>query len=286
LLVSLPAGGASSLPGPVSTIRVCNTAGRIELGTAVPISPRHALAICTFSPEDSISVETSRGFMPPDSLFISPDLGTVLMKFTEDVFDKFSEPSISVPAIGEDMVIVGQGLEGVITVKGKAIERFPDGSFLVSAPPMNGLMGAAVFSAGGDYWGMISGLIRPGHRFPTVEDRDYLVLYPSQVWYMWAKLTMLEQQTPPHRFGVTALSGISLSPTMRSGIQIVSVAYGSPAWLCGLRPGDLITHVDGTPVYHPETLRGLLLLSEDTLEALVSRDGLRFEIVIPPMSGW
>jgi S1-C subfamily serine protease len=78
------------------------------------------------------------------------------------------------------------------------------------------------------------------------------------------------------------MSSISLSASRPSGIQIVSVTSGSLAWDCGLRPGDLITHIDQVPVYHPETLRGLLILSEDTLNVRVERNNYIRELHIPP----
>lgn len=281
-LASMGTSVSASITSDVHTVRISSHRGGIELCTAVSISPRHAVSLCIFTPSDSISVETDDGFMIPDSITISPDLGIVVMSFENEVFEDFQQPSTLVPDIGDQITIIGQGLTGLVEVRGRAVEQYPDGSFLVSAELREGLMGAAVFDSRGEYLGLITGLIRPSRQFPEEDGRDYLVLYPSQIWYMWARLVMLERDFSEYSFGVTALSSISLTSARSSGIQIVSVVSGSRAWECGLRPGDLITHIDSTPVYHPETLRGLLVLSEDTLDALVLRNNFYRELCIPP----
>lgn len=267
----------------VQTVRIENSPGTIELSTAVAISPNHAITLCIFSPDNSITVETSNGILHPDSFIVSPDLGMVIVIFEEDVFDSYQIPSDVIPDIGEKLTIIGQGLNGVIAVEGRAREQYPDGSFLLTSDLRDGLMGAAVFNDNGEYVGIITGIIRPDRQFNESYDRDYLVLYPSQIWYMWAKLVVLSEEYTEYFFGViTALPSISLTSSRLSGIHIVSVSTGSMAWEAGLRPGDLITHIDGTPVYHPATLRGLLILSDDTLQATVLRNTFERNISIPP----
>ncbi|MFO8183575.1 MAG: PDZ domain-containing protein [Candidatus Aegiribacteria sp.] len=283
LLIILVSAVQSSFMDDVHTVRVADSPGSIELCTSVAISSRHAAVLSLFSIGDSVSVETPSGFHYPDSIIASPDLGMMIMCFDEGIFDSYQEPSTAVPSIGDEVTIVGQGLNGLIEVRGHARERYPDGSFLVSAGLRDGLMGAAVFSDGGDFLGMITGIISTSRQFPSNAGREYLVLYPSQIWYMWAMMAVMEKgPSSQHSFGVTALSSISLTDTRPSGIHLVSVHPGSMAWECGLRPGDLITHIDSTPVYHPETLRGLLILSEDTLAARVMRENYQREIFIPP----
>ena len=282
IIAALFSATPAASPDNVHSVRVGSSPGSIELCTAVSISPNHAVSLCIFSPGDSVSVETTSGIRYPDSMVVSPDLGIVVMGFEERVFEDWQEPSSTIPGAGEEVIIVGQGLSGMIQISGRAVEQYPDGSILVSAELREGLMGAAVFNGNGDYIGLISGMIRPSGQFPDNEGRDYLVLYPSQIWYMWARLVVLERDFSEYSFGVTALSSISLTTSSSSGIQIVSVTSGSRAWECGLRPGDLITHINGTPVYHPETLRGLLVLSTDTLIADVQRSNYFREISIPP----
>ena len=272
----------ASMMDQVHTVRMETSSGTIELSTALAISPNHAIALCIFSTENSVTVETSSGILFPDSFIVSPDLGMVIMVFNEEVFNNYQIPSDIIPDIGENLTIIGHGLSGKLAVDARAREQYPDGSFLLTSDLRDGLMGAAVFNENDEYVGIITGMIRPDRQFSEPDDRDFLVLYPSQIWYMWAKLVVLSVEFTEYSFGVTALSNISLTYSRPSGIHIVSVSTGSRAWEAGLRPGDLITHINGTPVYHPETLRGLLILSDETLQATVLRDTFERSIPIPP----
>ncbi len=272
----------ASILDQVHIVRIEISPGTAELSTAVSISPNHAVTLCIFSSDNSVTVETPSGILSPDSFIVSPDLGMVIMIFEEDVFDSYQIPSDVIPDIGDKLTIIGHGLSGALTVEGRAREQYPDGSFLVTSDLRDGLMGAAVFNDNDEYIGFITGIIRPDRQFQETDDRDYLVLYPSQIWYMWSKLVVLSEECADYSFGVTALSSISLTCSRPSGIHIVSVSIGSSAWESGLRPGDLITHINGTPVYHPETLRGLLILSDDTLQATVLRNTFERNISIPP----
>jgi hypothetical protein len=271
----------STIMDQVHTVRIETSSGSIELYTAVAVSPNHAVALCIFSSDNSVTVETSSGILFPDSFIVSPDLGMVMMIFEEEVFNNYQIPSNTIPDIGECLTIIGHGLSGILAVEGRAREQYPDGSFLLSSDLRDGLMGAAVFNENNVYVGIITGMIRPDRQFNEPDERDYLVLYPSQIWYMWAKLVVLSEEYTEYSFGITALSSISLTFSRPSGIHIISVSTGSRAWEAGLRPGDLITHINGTPVYHPETLRGLLILSDDTLQATVLRNTYERNIPIP-----
>lgn len=266
----------------VHTVRIETSPGIIELSTAVAISPNHAITLCIFTDDNSVTIETPSGMLHPDSLIISPDLGLVIMFFEDEIFDEYQIPSDAVPDIGDQLTIVGNGLNGVLAVEGRTSERYPDGSFLLTSNIRDGLMGAAVFNDKDDYIGIITGIITTNLQFRDNNSREYIVLYPSQIWYMWSKLVVVSEERTEHSFGVTALSSISLTRSRPSGIYIVSVSVGSRAWETGLRPGDLITHIDNTPVYHPETLRGLLILSDDTLHVTVLRNTFERNISIPP----
>jgi len=273
---------SSSVMDQIHTVRIETSPGTVELSTAVAISPNHALTLCIFTSDNSVTLETSSGILYPDSLIISPDLGLVILAFDDEVFDEYQIPSDVIPDIGDNLTVIGHGLSGVLAVDGRAREQYPDGSFILTSSLMDGLMGAAVFNDDDTYIGIITGIIRPDPQFQEENCRDFLVLYPSQIWYMWSKLVVLSDDYTSHPFGVTALSSISLTRSRPSGIQIVSVSPGSKAWESGLRPGDLITHINGTPVYHPETLRGLLILSDDDLQTTVLRDTFERNITISP----
>ncbi len=266
----------------IHTMRTGSKLGTIELSTAVSISPSHAVALCMFSPGTPVTLDTENGMIPPDSVIFSQDLGIILLVFNDEVFHEYQIPSDHLPEIGETLQIIGQGLNGIVTVEGTVLEQYPDGAVLLTSKLREGLMGAAAFDDNSRFIGIITGTIQPEFQFPENPDQDYLVLYPSQIWYMWAQLAIQSEEYSGPPFGVTALSSISLSRNRPSGIQLISVTESSTAWNIGLRPGDLITHINNIPVYHPETLRGLLILSEDTLEArILNRNQERF-VLIPP----
>ena len=267
----------------VHTMRIGSMPGTVEISSAVSISPSHAVALCMFYPGTPVILDMDTGMIQPDSIVFSPDLGIVLLIFSEEIFQEYQIPSDHLPGIGETLRIIGQELYGTVTVDGTIVEQYPDGSVLLASELREGLMGAAAFDDNGRFVGIITGTIQPEFQFPENTDKEYLVLYPSQIWYMWAQLAIQsEEYSGQQPFGVTALSSISLTRNRPSGIQLVSVTESSTAWNIGLRPGDLITHINNIPVYHPETLRGLLILSEDTLEArILTRNQERF-ILIPP----
>lgn len=266
----------------VHAMRTGSMPGTVVLSSAVSISPSHAVALCMFYPGTPVILDVDTGMIQPDSIVFSPDLGIVLLIFNEEVFHEYQIPSDHLPGIGETLQIIGQELYGTVTVEGTIVEQYPDGAVLLASELRQGLMGAAAFDDNGRFVGIITGTIQPEFQFSENTDQDYLVLYPSQIWYMWAQLAIQSEEYSGTPFGVVALSSISLSRNRPSGIQLVSVTESSTAWDVGLRPGDLITHINNIPVYHPETLRGLLILSEDTLEArIITRNQERF-ILIPP----
>ena len=266
----------------VHTVRVGTCPGTIEITSAVSISPRHAVSLSIFNSENKVTVETEDGAICPDTMVVSPDLGIVVMIFEEDVFDDYCMPSQNVPEIGDELIVVGNGLNGLLVVEGETREQYPDGSFLISTDLRHGMMGAAVFTQEGDFAGLITGILRTSS-ITSDTYSEHLVLYPSQIWYMWPKLIVLERQMSESSFGVMARSSISLTPDDCSGIHIVSVTPDGRAWKCGLRPGDLITHINGTRVYHPETLRGLLLLLDDTLDVHVIREDFQRDLRVVPL---
>lgn len=149
----------------VLPLRIVTSYGVLELFTAVAISPNYAVTLCIFSPDDSVTVETSSGIPYPDSIIVSPDMGMVKMTFYEEIFDSYQISSDVIPDIGEILTIIGHRLAGVIAVEGRAREQCPDGSFLLTSDPRDGFMGAAVFSFNEEYVGIITGIIRPDRQF-------------------------------------------------------------------------------------------------------------------------
>ncbi len=283
LLLSLIFKTQSSVIEQVHPMRTGSMPGTIDISTAVSISPSHAVALCMFCPGTPVTLDMETGMITPDSIIFSPDLGMVLLIFSEDVFQEYQIPSEYLPGIGEALQIIGQELNGTVTVEGTIMEQYPDGAVLLASELREGLMGAAAFDDSGRFVGIITGTIQPEFQFAENTDQDYLVLYPSQIWYMWAQLAIQSEEYSGKPFGVIALSSISISRNRPSGIQLISVTESSTAWNIGLRPGDLITHINNIPVYHPETLRGLLILSEDTLEARILTRNQERLLLIPPV---
>jgi hypothetical protein len=283
-LLALTLTAASIQPADmVYTLRAEVQSGSIELSSAVAIAPDCAVALAVFSASSPVSVETAEGVFEPETVITSPDLGLHLLVFEEDIFTNWQSPCDEAPGAGEALTIVGQGLSGQLSIEGTACQRYPDGAILVTAPLLDGMMGAAVFDGENRLVGIITGVMEIGSR-PVSDSQEYLVLYPSQIWYMWAQLASSPEISDSAPFGVTAMSSISFNADRPSGIQIISVLEGSQAWNIGLRPGDLISSIDGNLVFHPETLRGLRILSSDTLEATVWLHGVERLVLIPPAS--
>jgi len=279
VLLTLSRGLPSDM---VFTLRAEVQPGSIELSSAAAISPDCAVALAVFPASCPISVETPEGIFQPESIVCSPDLGLHILFFGERIFDASQPPCEEAPGAGDKLTIVGQGLSGLLSIEGTATMRYPDGAILLTAPFLDGMMGAAVFDSENRLVGLITGILEVQDG-PLGAGEEYLVLYPSQIWYMWAQLACDPGLGDAPPFGVTAMASISFDPDRPSGIQLVSVAEGSEAWRIGLRPGDLISAIDGHPVFHPETLRGLRILSCDTLETVVWSHGVERLVAIPPV---
>ncbi len=86
----------------------------------------------------------------------------------------------------------------------------------------------------------------------------------------------------PYRLGRNWVAGaemVDLRPGLdayfrvRNGVLVVDVPQGTPAAMAGLRPGDVIVAVEGTPVYTIDNLRTGLAAPGDTLRLRVIRKG-------------
>ena len=264
--------------------------GYFDITTAVAISPAHAVttAVCTDPADISVTINGEQVF--PASIISGGDIGLSILIFDNPVFSDYQSPEYSELMEGEILRIIGQGINGIVIIEETAGRTNPDGSVTINTPLSDGFMGAAVFDQNEIFVGVISGLEFSSDRrvsqFYFSEPPSYnLVLYSTSIWYMWAQLIVNPPESTDFRFGVTAMAnttgGSSNSPT---GIQLLSVEEGGIAWNCGLRPGNIITELNGQPAYHPYTLRGLLLMSEDTIDAVLwDGDDVRI-LKIPPAS--
>ncbi len=271
---------------PVVTIRRERVPGVTELSTGVAISERHVAALSAFTGLEATSfVEYDGSLYEPDTIYICPDLGIAVLTFGSSIFDEFSEPESRVPDIGESLTLVGQGISGMISISGRVVRHYDDGALLLSAPRMEGLMGACAFDGEGRLVGLVTGVVTISPQNVSATSIDYLAVLPTQMWYIWAGLAMEGSPRNDVPFGITATSCASSQADDRpAGVLVVAVDTGSIADRCGLRPGDVITMVDTVRTYHPEAVRGLLMQTRDSLDAEVwSRGSSRF-ISLPPLN--
>jgi S1-C subfamily serine protease len=83
-------------------------------------------------------------------------------------------------------------------------------------------------------------------------------------------------------FGITAMPATSGLSAVQ-GILLLEVEADSPAAICGLMKGDIITEIDGVKVYHPEALRVAIQNSTDDIEVVVQRNSETTEYLIPSL---
>ncbi len=277
----------SYLAGPeeaVVAVQRDRPAGVTEVMTGIAISPRHVILLASFATPDAPPyVVSGRLRVEPDTVFFSHDLGLAILSFEDAGFEGFLKPSEELPEIGDAVRLVGHGVTGTVTAEGRVLEESPDGIFLVSAPRVDGLMGAGAFDSEGRFIGVIRGAIVPSLSSRATVGADYLALLPSRSWCVWSELATSGQWHSTSTFGVTATSCSDLSGERPSGVLIVAVDDGSPACLCGLRPGDIVTHMESIRVFHPETMRGLLIFAEDSIEARVWTRGAERSVILPPL---
>jgi hypothetical protein len=284
LLCLMAIATTATTGGSVVTIRRETTPGVTELTTGIAISSHHILTLSAFVGSEGIPwVEAERGLCEPETIYVSSDLGLAILSFHNGIFEDYTPPWEGMPETGATLSLVGQDIGGIVSVSGRLVEQHEDGMLLVSAPRMEGLMGAAVFDQDGNFVGVVRGVITgtPGNRFD--ESNDYLAVLPTQLWFVWADLAMEGGRYDSPSFGVTATSFTSSERDRPSGILIVAVDDGSTACSCGFRPGDVVIQMDSLRVYHPETMRGLILSAADTIEATVWSRGILRGVFIPPL---
>ena len=87
--------------------------------------------------------------------------------------------------------------------------------------------------------------------------------------------------------GLSARTAVT-SPGHRDGVAIVSVAADGPAESAGLRPGDVITLVDGCPIQREAQLAALLAALEPGMQVYLSytRSGATHAANATLVSSW
>jgi len=82
----------------------------------------------------------------------------------------------------------------------------------------------------------------------------------------------------PTRLG---LSWAPLEAPGEPGVSVASVAQGAAADKAGIRPGDVVVAVDGTPLTNPLTLPAAVLRAESEVTLTVVREGGEQHLVVP-----
>jgi hypothetical protein len=269
----------------VVTIRREGSPGVTELSTGVAISSHHVITLSAFATPDSPPVvEIDGEILSPDTIYFSEGLGLAILAFSGRPFESWSPPAEGLPEAGSLLTLAGQGVSGPVTISGRVSRIYEDGAVLLAAPRMDGLMGAGAFDEYGEFVGLVRGVITTSLDNSPSGSTEFLAMLPSQTWSVWAYLAMEGAWTGGQPFGVTATAFSSVNSDEKpSGVLIVAVDDESPACECGLRPGDLVVSMDSMRVYHPETMRGLLLDADDSLDAVVWTRGTLHNVRLPAL---
>ncbi len=253
--------------------------GNYELCNGIAISPECAVTLSSFCCEGEPFLISGDSMLYPDSVILFRDMGLSMLRFREDTFSSWRLPSDILPDIGDPMLIVGHGISGIVAVQAFADSQTADGAIILSTGPYSGLMGAPVFDTDDRLIGIVTGVIDIHTTLNTSESR--IAMLPTQLWYMWAQLAMFEEDYTGPSFGVTAMSFTCTELDGRpAGILLISVTEGTPADSVGFMRGDLITEINGMRVYHPETLRGMVITSDEPFTVRVLRDSVTLDLVI------
>ena len=77
------------------------------------------------------------------------------------------------------------------------------------------------------------------------------LLLAGAVYAVAASLSGSSSTTSAATIGSHAWLGIDVANTQQGGVMVVDVFPGSPAQAAGMEPGDVITRLNGKPVFSP-----------------------------------
>lgn len=77
------------------------------------------------------------------------------------------------------------------------------------------------------------------------------LLLAGAVYAVAASLSGSSSTTSAATIGSRAWLGIDVATTPQGGVMVVDVFPGSPAQAAGMEPGDVITRLNGKPVFSP-----------------------------------
>ena len=252
----------------VTNAHVAGDATEFKVQVAGDPAPRTASLVGSYPPDDLavIRVDDPSGLQPAtfaDSA--KAQAGDVVL------------------AIGNPLGLSGSVTSGIISATGRVVAEpssngqpgatLPD-AIQTSAPINPGNSGGALVTTAGEVIG-IPTLTAGGGQGNQVQGIGFAI--PSNLARDIAgQLIASGKVTNSHRAAIGAqvgtVTGLDGAP---AGTGVVAVTSGGPADRAGLRPGDVIQAVDGTPTPDTQALAGVLAAADpgDQITLSVTRDG-------------
>ena len=191
------------------------------------------------------------------------------------------EPGQWVVAIGNPFGLGGTVTAGIVSARGRDIGDGPYSSFLqIDAPINRGNSGGPLLTQDGKVIGVNTAILSPsggsigiGFAIPsdTVRNVEEQILKTGHVVHGY--LGVLAQPVSP---GIASALGLPKPATgAASGALVASVTNDSPAQKVGVKPGDVITEVQGKKIDTPHDLQVAVgsVKPGNTLALTVIRDG-------------
>jgi len=189
-------------------------------------------------------------------------------------------------AIGSPLGLVGPSVTlGVVSAVGRTIVDRHRGVIFedliqTDAAINPGNSGGPLINLDGEVVGVTTAMI------PYAQGIGFAIPINTAKRFLW----MLEKYGRPLRawIGVyvaqlTPLMSRTLGLAVNEGVLVVSVVPNTPAYMAGIREGDIIVGVDGRSVKKPSELREAVELAIDKgyVTLKVVRGGYRFEVDVP-----
>ena len=170
------------------------------------------------------------------------------------------EPGEWVVAVGNPFGLGGTVTAGIVSALGRNIGDSPYDSFLqVDAPINRGNSGGPLFTQNGKVVGVNTAIITPtggsvgiGFAIPSNTVREIVAQLKAHGRVTRGFLGVTAQEITPAMAKALALPNSIGNPP--DGALVADVTSNSPAQNAGIKPGDVITAVNGTKIKNPRDL--------------------------------